>query len=195
MPAVPRPREFSDTSVLDAAMDVFWSKGYEATSTADLCDRTGLGRGSLYNAFGSKHRLYEEVLRHYADIGIRLQVEILERPGQVKERLRALMLWVIETDLDDQGRRGCLAINAAVDAGGRDAVVAEVVRRQFEDLESAIRELVVFGQGTGEITTDRSAARIARSVLSSYYGLRVLGKVVSDREMLMDVVEGTLAGI
>lgn len=55
-----RPREFKDNAVIDAAMEVFWDNGYESCSTEALCNKTGLGRGSLYNAFGSKHELYEQ---------------------------------------------------------------------------------------------------------------------------------------
>ncbi|MEX0633668.1 TetR/AcrR family transcriptional regulator [Serratia ureilytica] len=52
-------------------MDVFWTNGYEASSTQELCERTGLGRGSLYHAFGSKQNLYEQALRRYQELGLR----------------------------------------------------------------------------------------------------------------------------
>ncbi len=64
---VGRPREFDEDSVLEAAMEVFWRKGYEATSLADLCDCTGLHKGSLYQTFGSKHDLFMKALKHYID--------------------------------------------------------------------------------------------------------------------------------
>ncbi|WP_309114564.1 TetR/AcrR family transcriptional regulator [Saccharothrix sp.] len=188
-----RPREFDDAAVVDAAMEVFWSKGYESTSTEDLCVRTGLGRGSLYNAFGSKHGLYERVLRRYAEVGFGLQAEILDGPGTVKERLRALMIDVIDTDLGDPAKRGCLAVNAAVDAGGTDAVVADQVLRQFSRFEAAVREVIARGQRDGEVATDVNPLVAARLFVSAYYGLRVLGKVVHDRRVLEDVVEGALA--
>lgn len=188
-----RPREFSDTDAINAAMEVFWSKGYEATSTQDLCQRTGLGRGSLYNAFGSKHQLYKEALCRYAEVGFQSQLEILEQPGSTRDRLRALMTWVIDTDLSDPDHRGCLAINAAVDAGGRDEAVSREVRRQFTRLEQALCYVIAVGQHTGELSTDRDSLQAARFLLSTYYGLRVLGKVIQDRDILTDVVEGALA--
>lgn len=142
---VGRPREFSDSAVVDAAMDLFWEKGYEATTTQGLCERTGVGRGSLYNAFGSKHRLYEEAVRRYAKTWAAKQPEMLARPGPVKERLRELMVGVIDADLADPGRRGCLALNAAIEVSGRGALV----RRQFLDLERALTNVVETGQRTG----------------------------------------------
>ncbi|MEJ2855385.1 MULTISPECIES: TetR/AcrR family transcriptional regulator [unclassified Saccharothrix] len=188
-----RPREFDDAAVVDAAMEVFWSKGYESTSTEDLCARTGLGRGSLYNAFGSKHGLYQRALRRYAEVGFGAQAEILDGPGGVKQRLRALMVAVIDTDLGDPSKRGCLAVNAAVDAGGTDDVVAEQVLRQFSRFEAAVCEVIACGQRDGEVAADVDPLVAARAFVSAYYGLRVLGKVVRDRRVLEDVVEGALA--
>ncbi|MEV4109803.1 TetR/AcrR family transcriptional regulator [Nonomuraea sp. NPDC049695] len=190
-----RPREFSDEAVVDAAMEVFWEKGYEATSTQDLCARTGLGRGSLYNAFGSKHRLYEEAIRRYAETRAEAQLAMLAEAGSVRERLRDLMLGVIDADMADPGRRGCLALNAATEAGGRTQAVAGLVRRQFTDLEQALCRLVEIGQSTGELSRERPPRQVARAFQSAYYGLRVLAKVTDDRNALLDVVEGAVAAL
>lgn len=176
-------------------METFWTRGYEATSTADLCTSTGLGRGSLYNAFGGKHQLYLASLRKYAEVGFADQLETLRQPKPARERLRELMLLVIDTDLDDPTRRGCMAINAAIDAAGRDESVALATKRQFDLLEGALREVIEEGQRDGEFRTDRDALRMARAVQSSYYGLRVLTRVSTDRDALLDVVEGTLASL
>ena len=190
-----RPREFSDPVVVDAAMEVFWEKGYEATTTQDLCTRTGLGRGSLYNAYGSKHRLYEEAVRRYAATKAEMQLAMLAEPGPVRERLRELMLGVIDTDLADPGRRGCLALNAATEPSGRNEVVAALVQRQFVDLEQALCHLVTVGQRTGELSAGRPPLQVARTFQSTYYGLRVLAKVTADRDALLDIVEGALAAL
>lgn len=190
-----RPREFDDTAVLDAAMDVFWEKGYEATTAQDLCERTGLGRGSLYNAFGSKHRLYEEAVRRYAETWAARQLEQLARPGPVRDRLREMMIGVIDADLADPGRRGCLALNAAVEVSGRDGEVPALVRKQFRELEQALTELVGAGQRAGELRADRPARQVARTFQSTYYGLRTLAKVTDDRDLLLDVVAGALAAL
>ncbi|WP_433273759.1 TetR/AcrR family transcriptional regulator [Actinosynnema sp. CS-041913] len=190
-----RPRKFDEAVVVDAALDVFWSKGFEATSTEDLCERTGLGRGSLYNTFRSKANLYRHVLRRYAELGFATQAGILRQPGHAKERLRALLTAVIDHDLADPDHRGCLAVNAATDAAGRSDEVSDEVRRQFARTEAALHDVILAGQRAGEITTDRSAEQLARAFLAGYYGLRVLAKVVRDRDTLVDVMEGTLAAL
>jgi AcrR family transcriptional regulator len=192
---VARPREFDDTAAVEAAMDTFWTKGYEATSTADLCARTGLGRGSLYNAFGSKRALYEAAVRRYTELGHAEQLDILRGPGSPTDRLRALLTWVIDTDLSAPQRRGCLAINASVEAAGRSEQIAATTRRHFDRLEQALREVIEEGQRLGEFAADRDATRMARTLQSTYYGLRVLGSVATDRAALSDVAEGALAAL
>lgn len=192
---MPRPREFDDGAALDAAMETFWTKGYEAATTAELCENTGLGRGSLYNAFGSKHALYEAALGRYTEIGYARTLEILRAPGEPGERLRALLLWVIDTDLADPDRRGCLAINASVDTAGRSGPVTELTRQHFDRLVQALREVIEEGQRTGEFAADRDPVQLARTLQSTYYGLRVLGAVARDRAALLDVVEGALAAL
>src|SRR5882757_356060 len=190
-----RPREFDDGTSLDAAMETFWTKGYEATTTAELCENTGLGRGSLYNAFGSKHALYEAALSRYTEIGYTGTLDILRAPGRPGERLRALLLWVINTDLGDPHRRGCLAINASLDTAGRSDSVVELTRRHFERLEQALREVIEEGQRAGEFAPDRDPGQLARTLQSTYYGLRVLGSVTQDRAALLDVAEGALTAL
>ncbi|TDD16022.1 TetR/AcrR family transcriptional regulator [Kribbella turkmenica] len=191
-----RPREFSDAAVIDAAMELFWEKGYEATTTQDLCERTGLGRGSLYNAFGSKHALYEESIKRYAETRAALQLqELAPSGGSVRDRLRDLMIAMIERDLEDPGRRGCLALNAAGETAGRSGEVTSLVHRQFRDLEEALAALIAVGQRTGELSTSLSPLQAARMFQSAYYGLRVLAKVTDDRRALLDVVDGTVAAL
>jgi TetR/AcrR family transcriptional repressor of nem operon len=75
---VGRPRQFDEAEVLDAAIQAFWAKGYEATSMADLLEVTGLHKGSLYQAFGDKHTLFVAALRRYLE-GMRSRKNVLLR--------------------------------------------------------------------------------------------------------------------
>ncbi|WP_408008092.1 TetR/AcrR family transcriptional regulator [Pseudalkalibacillus sp. A8] len=194
-----RPREFKNTDVIDAAIEVFWKHGYEATSAEALCKQTGIGRGSLYNAFGSKYELYKAALKRYQDLGIEEQKALLERSDRpVKERLRSLMEWAMQLDkLDtkDADRQGCMAVNAAAERGGHDAAVADLINDHVRFLEQTICHLIVLGQRSGEIPATRSPLELTRMFISSYYGLRVLGKVANDQDLLLDIIEGTLSSL
>lgn len=188
-----RPREFDDAAVIDAAMDVFWTHGYEGTSAQALVECTGLGRGSLYNAFGSKLNLYHEALERYQTLGLQTQADILNTPGPVKDRLRALMQWGIDEDLDPEKQRGCMTLFAVLERGAKDPKVRQISHAYLTRIEQVIVHLIAVGQHSGELSAERSPLLVARTFLSSYYGLRALGRTISDRAFLEDIVEGTLA--
>ncbi|MFF3982910.1 TetR/AcrR family transcriptional regulator [Streptomyces sp. NPDC001828] len=189
-----RPRKFDETHALTSAMDAFWRHGYEATSTRDLADRTGLGQSSLYNTFGDKQQLYLRALRRYYDTTTAEQTALLRRPGPVKDRLRELIVGAVDADLADSGTPGCFAINASVEKASSDPAVKEEVRRHFSTVEDALCEAIARGQRAGEISAAHDARTLAGQVLSTYYGLRVLARVHSDRQALLNVVDGLLGG-
>jgi len=176
-------------------MDAFWLNGYEGCSTEDLCKQTGLGKGSLYNAFGSKHELYEQALQRYHEEGIREQSAILLRPLPLKERLRELMEWGIKEDFSESGRRGCLLINAAMERARVDPMVEQIMTRHIGFLEDELCRQIERGCESGEITSGRPVKELASLFLSSYYGLRVLNSSSQNRELANTIVEGTLAAI
>lgn len=188
-----RPKEYDDAAVIDAAMDVFWTNGYEACSTQELCERTGLGRGSLYHAFGSKQNLYEQALRHYQELGLQTQTEILNGPGTARERLRALLQWGVDGDLVPEKRRGCMALFSVMERSSKDPAIGQINRAYVNKLEAVLCHVIAVGQRNGELSGDRSALEVTRAFLASYYGLRILGQSMPDRDFLSDVLEGTIA--
>lgn len=188
-----RPKEYDEAAVINAAMDVFWENGYEASSTQVLCERTGLGKGSLYHAFGSKQKLYEQALAHYQELGITAQTQILNGPGTAKQRLQALMQWGIEGDMDTSQPRGCMAMFSVMERSSKDPVIDSINRAYVVRLEAALCRVIATGQERGELATDQPASSVARGFLASYYGLRLLGQSMPDRAFLEDVLEATLA--
>ncbi|MFJ6621436.1 TetR/AcrR family transcriptional regulator [Kitasatospora sp. NPDC091335] len=189
-----RPKEFDPDRVLDAAMNAFWSRGYAATSAQNLVDSTGLGRGSLYNAFSSKHHLFQEALTRYGEAQTARQEALLEGPGDIRERIRSLLMTVVEEEsrTDGPGPRGCLAVNAALELAGLDAEITARVRRIFERMEEALRTALARAQRDGEVDPGKDPRALALFVLNSMYGLRVLGKT-ADRRALAGIVDTTLS--
>jgi TetR/AcrR family transcriptional regulator, transcriptional repressor for nem operon len=193
--AMPRPKGFDPDQAIDAAMQAFWAKGYAATSAQDLVGSTGLGRGSLYNAFSSKHHLFQEALRRYEERWTARQEEVLEGPGSVREAIREVLLTVVDEELaGDEGPRGCLAVNAAVELAGRDSEVTAQVRRIFTRVEDALYSAIERAQRDGEIDPDRDARALAQFILNTMYGLRVLGKT-ADRGTLTGIVDSVLRAL
>ncbi len=108
-----RPRTFDEDIAVDRVMDVFWRKGYRGTTPQDLADAIGVGKGSLYNAFGSKRELFTRALDRYRDQQAVLVDQALGAPGPIKERIATALELMIDMNFADPDRRGCLAVNTA----------------------------------------------------------------------------------
>nr|WP_312370447.1 TetR family transcriptional regulator [Delftia acidovorans] len=186
-----RTKDFDPDDIADAAMQVFWQRGYAATSVQDLVDGTGLSRSSLYGTFENKQGLFQHALRRYEAVTTS-NVELLSGPGRARDLVQQLLLRIVQDELSDAGRRGCLVANAALELAGHDEAVAERVAGNFQRLQKALEKLILRGQQEGDITDSKKPRALARFVLNTVQGLRVLGKGSSApqrRQCLMDVVD------
>ncbi len=187
-----RPREFDEDAVLDAAVQCFWSRGYEATSIRDLIDSTGLTCASLYNAFGTKRAIYQRALDHYVagSIGDRISRCQALRP---REAIGAFFDEIIRRSLEDNEHRGCMLVNAALDVAPHDPAFQAVVVGVLLRLEEFFRCTVAQGQADGSITSAHPAGDLARHLLGVLMGMRVLARVRPDRALLEGVLRPALA--
>ncbi|OLP58957.1 hypothetical protein BJF93_22965 [Xaviernesmea oryzae] len=177
-------------------MDTFWRSGYEGTSAQALVDATGLGRGSLYAAYGSKAGLFEQALLRYRKRA-QAQVDQLRQPGSPLRRLRELMEDVVDADLKTMEKRGCLATNSAIELCGRDSRIDDLVRSNFSILMRGIEEAIRRGQAEDEICSSASSESLALFLFNAVQGLRVLAKATpsKDRPKLMAIIERTLMAL
>ncbi|MGC0421831.1 TetR/AcrR family transcriptional regulator [Embleya sp. AB8] len=191
-----RPRKFDEEQAVQAALEAFWAAGYEATSTQDLCDATGLGRSSIYNTFSSKHDLFLRALRRYIEHMTGIQVANLESDRPVREKIREL-LWVIVADEagETEGPRGCLVVNTAIELAGRDAEVAELLRRDYVRRHAAIKAAIDAGRMDGDIDRDKDAAALAHAVIGSVSAIRLASRSGVDRAGLEAIANTTLAAL
>ncbi|MCX4669239.1 TetR/AcrR family transcriptional regulator [Streptomyces sp. NBC_01381] len=187
-----RPKQFDPDAAVEQAMGVFWRKGYAATTPQDLVDALGIGKGSLYNTFGSKHALFERALRRYRDSQALALIEMLEESGPVKERLRAALWLLVDMDLADPDRRGCMAVNTAAELAGVDEVATELVRRMFDRTEEAFQALIEKGQRAGEIDPARDARGAGSLLLTTVVGLRLMARVAEGPDRLSRVIDATV---
>ncbi|MFB7941179.1 TetR/AcrR family transcriptional regulator [Streptomyces sp. NPDC056049] len=190
-----RPKQFDPDVAVERAMSVFWRKGYAATTPQDLVDEIGIGKGSLYNTFGSKHALFERALARYRDSQAAWLEALLDHPGSAKDRLRGALEALIHLDLGDPDRRGCMAVNTAAELAGSDAGAADTVRKMFARTEGAFRATVEEGQRAGEIAGDRDAAATAAWLLATVIGMRVLAKTAEDATQLKQVVDAAMRSL
>ncbi len=184
-----RPLEYEPDIVLNRAMQVFWRKGFESTSLDDLCDATGLGRSSLYAAFGSKQAMYLRALARYEDAAISRIESALAGPAPIASALREFLTQMIEDIVAGPGRRGCLIGNCAAEAARQNRGVSSRVRRSLGRIEAAFRHGLTRARARGEIAADADVTALARFLTASIQGLRLIGKAQADRATLNDIAQ------
>ncbi|MBC7443141.1 MAG: TetR/AcrR family transcriptional regulator [Ramlibacter sp.] len=138
-----RLQSFERTTVVQAARDLFWDRGFEAASLADLEDATGLRRSSLYHAFGSKRGLFDAAVEDYQDTVIRPRLRILTGAGVGRTSLVAYFEELRSTVAalpEDSPRRGCLLVNCAAGLAGHDAPARQVVDGYRSELTRALQD-------------------------------------------------------
>lgn len=187
-----RTKEFDPDVVLQSALELFWQRGYEATSMADLVEHLGIGRASIYATFGSKHELYLKALDRYLQTRDPDPVELLSQPGPVLPAVRALVRQYVEETVRDQQRRGCMVVNAAAELLPGDATVARRVENAWSTIEVALTSALTRARAQGEIPADRDPAAMARFLLVLIQGLRIVGKGECDPKRLFDAADQAL---
>ena len=187
-----RPREFDETTALEAAMNCFWAQGFEQTSVRDLAERMGITGASLYNAFGDKRSLYRQAFVHYLAQTVRDRVARLEKLPPAMA-IRAFFNEIIERSVDDDQRRGCMLVNAALELAPYDAEFRQLVTEEMIFIEAFFHRCVAAGQKDGSIASMRSAEELAKLLLSVLLGIRVLARTRPQREVLEGAANGVLA--
>ncbi len=188
-----RPQEFNREDVIDKAIEVFWRKGFEATSVQDLVEATKLNRGSLYNAFGDKSGLFDAALERYAQHSPAKRLIRSAGDAAPRQTIEAIFNAVIERATTGNKGYGCLITNTATELAGRDKDIAARVGAGLKELEDAFFRLIERGQHDGDIAPWRAPRALARFLVAALQGLIVVGKVTPNREALRDIADTALS--
>jgi TetR/AcrR family transcriptional repressor of nem operon len=171
-----RPREFDESAVLDAATALFWTQGYEATSTRDLGEVMGLTTASLYNAYGDKRSLYRKALSVYAENALSWCRATLSAPGPGGVALQTFFAALENQTLAAIDPKGCLVVNTGLEMAPHDPEFQTVVTEVFQAIGAALRACVERGQTDGSVSTAQSAEDLANLLLGLLLALRVLAR-------------------
>lgn len=188
-----RHKEFDREDVLEKAMQVFWSQGYECTSVQNLVDAMGINRGSIYGTFGDKHALHVAALDRFYNREIGPMLAPLERPGSVRVALREIFRTIVERAALRRDRRGWMISNAAVELCPGDAAVGEIVAKGLKRIEGTLRQALVRAKEAGELGPHHEPRALARYLVNGLNGLAVVTKAIGDPETLRDIVDVTLS--
>ncbi len=189
-----RPLSFDKAIVLKTAMEVFWRKGFVATSIQDLTDATGLSRASLYNAFGDKEQLFLAVIDHYAATeSIKLLDVLQNEETDGATAIRTYFDRLVTFSCEEGRRLGCLLTNTATSFDQTCGGLEAVLDRMFGRVEGALVETLARGQTDGSLSRDLDTEKTAKFLIAFAQGLRVLSRgALRDEAFLRDAVDGAL---
>ena len=184
---MPWEKSFDLDDALDRAMKVFWAKGYEGTSMADLVEGMGINKGSLYNAFGSKKALFTQAFLKYDREQRREILKQLEAMNDPVAAIEALFDGLIAQSLDDPEKKGCMLVNTALDLPNHDEDIAAAVKAGMADFEAFFVRQLKAGKKTGAIPAHVDPKKTAKGLLTLVTGLRVLARGVFDKSGLVAI--------
>jgi TetR/AcrR family transcriptional repressor of nem operon len=189
-----RPRAFDTQQALARARDLFWSRGYAATSVQDLVDELGVQRGSLYAAFGDKHDLYLKAVALYAKDN-REHLEAVLRDGPLLPALRRMLLEpsaLTGAPELPQGRRGCLVGNTTAELVPGDEAARALAAAAYDGFTEVVTAALARAQATGEVTTSATPEAQARLLLLLFQGSALVSRVQPDRDRLAASIDTAL---
>ena len=181
---MPRQKAYSRDQFLGQAVDLFWNFGFEATSIQDIVNHTGLNKRSMYDEFGSKEKLYGQVLHHYQKKQVRRLANILQTQPLGLQNLRDFFDQVESMEKD----RGCLLVNSVAEKKSIGDENQKICQEFFAELESLFQDNILQGQANGEISSQTGASELARFLRVVLQGLSIEYKKNSPLDQCSGVV-------
>ena len=189
-----RPKGFERDTVLEQAMDLFWDRGYNATSIQDLEAALKINRTSLYREFGSKHAFFLAVLDQYRDEWITRGLRNLVSSTEGLASIQEFFLSTVDA-LEGSGWRSCLMSNSATEMSIHDPETAIRTTAHMARVESAFLVALQRAVALGELSPDAQLDDLACYLTTIQHGLGVMGKATGDRRHLDKTVEATMKSL
>ena len=183
-----RPRAFDEQAALNAALDVFWRKGYEGASLSDLTGAMGINRPSLYAAFGNKEALFRRVLDRYAQGPACYVREAVEAPT-ARAVFERLLSGAIDLVTCPDNPRGCLAVQGALACGDEAAAARRDLAALRAAGEALLRRRLQRAKAEGDLATGASPADLARYAATVLHGISVQAAGGATRRELRRVAD------
>ncbi len=187
-----RTREFDERQALNAAMLVFWEKGYQATSIQDLEQAMGLRRTSIYNAFGNKRGIFECVLACYKESIMSVLFARLDTAPDIRTGVRRLLEGALDIHFDDKYPGGCLVVLSVLESGQHTAASNDATAQMIHDLRAGLASRLGKAKRLGELPQHVDASSMATAIAGMMAGMMVLGKAHFTRAALNKSVRQVL---
>jgi TetR/AcrR family transcriptional regulator, transcriptional repressor for nem operon len=190
-----RPQEFDTGQALRSAMLVFWSKGYEAASLADILTATGLSKSSLYATFGDKRSLFLAAFEAFRKERMAHLHQALEDGCPARQSSERFFRGAVAHVTGPAQLCGSMTVNQAVELAPHDADVQKLVAEAFRAIEDALAHAIERGQADGSIASREDPRKLARFLVVGLGGVEVMARAKSERVRLDDAVTVMMAAL
>lgn len=190
---MPRPKEFDPQEALDKATEVFWRRGYEATSIEDLTTSMGINRGSLYDTFGGKQELFLACMDRYCQGMVASRLSILNQPGPALQTIRTFISTMLEFALSYPERKGCLIANTVMELGPHEKEIGDRAAKAMGNLEEAFFKALTRAREQGELKNGKDPRSLARFLTTMMQGVIVMLKAGTPADVLRDTARTGLS--
>ncbi len=192
---MPRYKEFNPEACLEQVMRLFWQKGYQDTSMADLVQHSGVQRYGLYETFGGKQELFQRSLNLYLNTIITRRFVLLERkkPEPSLAEIEQFFGQFIELLESPDSSFGCLICNAAVEVASHDEKVASIIQQYFDRLRRGFVRALKKAKQDGEIAKSTDISQVTEFLIGSVLGIVAYSRSPASRKDVQTYVRSILA--
>lgn len=188
-----RPRVFDMDEALDKALEIFWKRGYEGASIAELTETLGINKPSLYAAFGNKEELFNKTLSRYVAGPVVFIQEAINQPSAY-EVAQSFLTKAVEFFTDTKHPKGCLIVQAALSVSADSLLVQDLLTKYRYSYEKQLAKRFEKAKEEGDLPIDANAETLAKFLSTLHQGMSVQVTSGASKEELMQIVEFALKG-
>lgn len=182
--------KFDREEVVNKATNLYWQKGFHATSMRNLQDEINMRPGSIYAAFGSKNGLFKEAILHYTDMGLMQIAKYQSNYDSPTEALIAFIKNVVVSSQENAPNGMCMLSKTIAELTDEHQELVVLTRECLRELELAFKALIIDGQACGEINKTSDPEYLASFIQVQIAGLRAYAKTNADVEKLNKMIDG-----
>jgi len=184
---------FDKDEALEKMMAVFWQRGFKATTTRQLANSAGLSESSLFNTFGNKQAIYERTLDLYTGGHAHL-LKKMQQGDSPLASLRAYWETIAGFAADKSRTNGCMITSAAI-MDAENSEIADFVKRSFRRQENAFKKTLDKAVDRGELKKGTDTRALAKFLLHSTQGIRVMSRLSPDTKTMKNIVDGVMSAV
>jgi len=190
---MPRVKLFDEEKVLERAMNLFWKKGYHATSIQDLVNNLGINRASLYDTYGGKKSLFKKSFSLYRANNINGVKKYLDSHVNIKIGFRNLFKMATQQSHSDKDNKGCFVVNSTIEFIPNEKEFSSLIKENKKQFEEIFLKYLLLGVERNQISDDKNLKAIATLLFTFYNGLQVVTKVDFDKAVFSNSIDSLLS--